>query len=63
MRVSGGHLDLSFPERLLVTDTDLVNPFSDMLILSYVQQLQSTDTGRVESRLVTSEPAERASTG
>jgi len=36
MRVSGGHLDLSFPERLLVTDADLTNPSSDILVLSYV---------------------------
>jgi len=34
MRVSGGHLDLSFPERLLVTDADLANSFQD--IIKYV---------------------------
>jgi hypothetical protein len=30
IRVRGGHLDLSFPDRLLVTDIDLPNPFSDI---------------------------------
>src|SRR5579871_192988 len=50
MRVSGGHLDLSFPERLLVTDADLANPCPDILVLRYVQQSQSMNGGR-EGRL------------
>jgi len=50
MRVSGGHLDLSFPERLLVTDNDLFNPFPDILILSYAAEncYRRTDTEKAE---------------